>query len=327
MPDLHFSISFRVILLLLVAVCSVLIAIFVYRYTVPPISQKIKSVLISLRSVGMFLLFLLLGEPLLLLITHSVDQPIAAVLVDDSKSMAIHDKSGHRSELLKSVLKSDIWRKIDKHGKVLFLRFDSKVRDITGTIADSLTQRGDATDIAEAFKSIKQKFTTANLQSVVLVSDGNPTVGMNPLYEAEDLGVPVFTVGVGDTSEQKDLLIRKVISNEIVYAGTKVPINVTLHSAGFGRERVRVSLHDGAVALDEKYVMLEQGARNYIVPFSFIPDKEGLQKYNVEVPALSGELTAQNNRMSFFVKVLKSKMKVALVAGAPSQDAVLSGVH
>ncbi|MGD1043933.1 MAG: hypothetical protein ABR936_01260 [Bacteroidota bacterium] len=269
----------------------------------------------------MFLLFLLLGEPLLSLITHSVGQPIVAILVDNSQSMAITDRIGRRDEMLKSILRSDIWKQISNDGRLAYSIFDTKVRSFTAITDDSLTFKGEATDIAEALKSVKQTFVSSNLQAVVLITDGNSTIGMNPLYEAEELGVPVFTVGVGDTIEQKDLLIRKTLTNEITYAGTKVPVNVMVHSAGFGGERVQVSLRNGTTMLDEKPLTLDNGTRDYLVPLSFVTEKEGMQKFTAEVSNLPGELMPQNNRMSFFIKVLKSKLRVALIAGTPNQDA------
>ena len=321
MPELHLSLLFHFVLLLLAAVCSIMLSLFVYRSTVPPVSFVKRYTLISLRSIGLFLLFLLLGEPLLSLVTHSVDQPIIAVLVDNSQSMAIIDRAGRREDMLKSILRSDVWKQISKDGRLKYSIFDAKARNLAAITDDSLTFKGEVTDIAEALKSVKQTSASSNLQAVVLITDGNSTIGMNPLYEAKELGVPVFTVGIGDTIEQKDLLIRKTLTNEITYAGTKVPVNVTVHSAGFGGERVQVSLRNGATILDEKSLTLDSGTRDYLIPLSFVTEKEGMQKFTAEVSNLPGELTQQNNRMSFFIKVLKSKLRVALIAGTPNQDA------
>jgi hypothetical protein len=321
MPELHLSIVFHVVLLLLAAMCSVLLSLFVYRSTVPPVSSSIRYVLISLRSIGLFLLFLLLGEPLLSLITHSVDQPIIAVVVDNSQSMTISDRKGPRDKMLKLIFRSDVWKQVSKEGILTYSLFDTKVKSVIAINDDSLTFKGEGTDIAEALKSVKQTSASSNLQAVVLITDGNSTIGMNPLYDAEELGVPVFTVGVGDTSEQKDLLIRKVLTNEITYAGTTVPVNVTVHSSGFSGERVHVSLRAGATLLDEKSLTLDNGSRDYLIPFSFLTEQEGIQKFTAEVSNLPGEITQQNNRMSFFIKVLKSKLRVALISGTPSQDA------
>jgi hypothetical protein len=318
MPELHLSFSFRVVFLFFAAVCSVALSVFIYRITVPPISSTIRYCLISLRSIGLFLLVLLIGEPLLSLVTHSIDQPIVAVLVDNSQSMAMKDRIGHRDEVLKKTLRSDAWKQLGD--QVTYYLFDEKSRHLTAFSVDSLTLKGEATDIAKALKEIKQASLSTNLQSVVLITDGNSTIGENPIYEAEELGVPVFTIGIGDTSEQRDLLIRKVLTNEITYVGTKVPVNVTMHSAGFGGERVQVSLSGDTGTLDEEILTLETGIHDYLIPLTFTPEKEGAQKFTVEVSRLPNELTLQNNRMSFFTKVLKSKLRIALIAGKPNED-------
>jgi hypothetical protein len=321
MPEIHFSIVFRFGLLLLAAVCSLLLSIVVYRSTLPPVSAAKRYVLITLRSLGLFLLFLLLGEPLLSLISHSFDQPVVSVLIDHSQSMAITDRSGRRDETLKSILRSDEWKHLGNNGRVVASLFDATVKNLAAITSDSLTFNGELTDIAEALNSVNQSSGLLNVRAVVLITDGNSTVGMNPLHDAEELGVPVYTIGIGDTIEQKDLLIRQALTNEITYAGSKVPVHVTVHSAGFDGEHVQVSLRDGSTLLDEKSLTLEHGTRDYLIPLSFIAEKEGLQKYTAEVSNLPGEFTPQNNRMNFFVKVLKSKIRIALIAGGPSQDA------
>lgn len=81
-----------------------------------------------------------------------------------------------------------------------------------------------------------------------------------------------------------------------------------------------MSLLESARILDEKSLVLESGTRDYLVPLSFTPEKEGTQKFEAEISQLPGELALQNNRMSFFTKVLKSKLHVTLIAGSPSQD-------
>jgi len=159
-----------------------------------------------------------------------------------------------------------------------------------------------------------------NLQGVLLLTDGTVTAGSSPVYEAEELGLPVFTVGIGDSSEPRDALVRKVVANTITYVGNKVPVNATIKSSGISNERVEVTLLEGGTTLDRKTITLDPGTREYDVPLSFTPDQEGTRKIAVDVSHLAGEISYQNNRSSFFVKVLKSKMQVLLVAGAPSPD-------
>jgi hypothetical protein len=320
MPALHLSSSFHLLILLVVFIAACALAWFSYRITIPPVSQTKRFVFVALRGAGLFFLFFLIGEPFLSIIHHTTDRPVVAVLIDHSQSMSMNERIGNRAAALRSVVSSDVWKELKNKGAVSFFLFDAKIKTISVLGTDSISLNGAATDISEALKSTKKIYAADNLQAVVLITDGNSTVGSDPLYDAEDMGVPVFTVGVGDTSEQKDILIRKVLTNELTYAGNRLPVNVTVHSAGFDGEHVQLLLKSNGKELDRQPLTLETGSREYAVSLSCIPEQEGIQKYTVELSSLPGELTAQNNRQNVFVKVLKSKMQVAFVAAAPSED-------
>ncbi|MGB2866892.1 MAG: vWA domain-containing protein [Bacteroidota bacterium] len=327
MPEVHLSLSFRVTLLVLAAALSFAVSWYLYRVTIPPIPRTLKGVLITLRALGILTLVLLLGEPLLSLLSRSVEKPTVAILVDNSKSMTLKDHDGSRSEELIRALRSASFEQLKSVGDTRYELFDDRARPLLSFTVDSLKLNGETTDIGASLNSIKREAASRNIQSVVLVTDGNSTVGANPLYDAEDLALPIFTVGIGDTSEQKDVLVKNVIANDITYVGNRVPVRAVVRSSGYQGERVEVILRQTPVAgqsgevLDRKVLTLEQGTADYPVEFSFVPQQEGTQKFSVEVSRLNDELTERNNRVDFFTKVLKSKMRVVLVAGGPSQDA------
>jgi hypothetical protein len=54
--------------------------------------------------------------------------------------------------------------------------------------------------------------------------------------------------------------------------------------------------------------------------FNITPKRVGLNRYVVQIDTLAGELTKENNRRAFYVRVLKSKLKLWILAGAPSPD-------
>jgi len=320
MPEVQFSLSFRLVYLVLAAAMAIGLSWFVYRQTVPPISGRLKLVLTVLRAVGLFLVFSLLGEPLLSLITKSVEAPVVSILIDNSRSMTIRDSQGERKNSLLRAALSPIFRKLAEVTTLRYGLFSNEVNWVNSFSRDSLTLVGESTDIATALRTTREQAHTTNLQAVVILSDGNVTTGSSPLYEAEDLGLPVFAVGVGDTSERKDVLIRKLATNDIAYVGNRLPVNVTVRSSGFGGQRVDVVLKEDGKVLDRKMLTLEAGIREYEVALAFAPDKEGMQKFSAEVSGVPGELTERNNRSSFFTKVLRSKLRVLLVTGPPSQD-------
>jgi hypothetical protein len=321
MPDFHLAFTLNTALLVATIPVSILFALWLYRFTVPPISKSLKIVLVSLRALAILFLFILLGEPLLSLLTHSTQDPIVAVLIDNSKSMSIRDRAGDRKHVLLNTLASPSMFTLQTLGATDYTLFDLASKPLSSFSRDSVTTNGDGTDIGAALKHLKDAAATQNIQAAVLLTDGEFTVGTSPLYEAEELGLPLFTVGIGDSIEQQDIQIRRVLANDIAYIGNRVPVNATIRSTGFDGERTEVVLQQDGAILDRKVLILEPGTREYAVPLSFVPAKEGMQKLSVAVSKLPGELTMQNNSMSFFTKVLKSKMGVVLVAGSPSQDA------
>lgn len=320
MPEIHLSSAFNVLLIAAAGGAALTVSLLVYRFTVPPISRFAKTVLIALRTLGLFFLFLLIGEPILSLLRRTTEPPVIALLVDNSKSMTIRDKTGDRKAQFLTVLQATTIQRLNTLGTIRPIVFDAKAKTLEKFFVDSLTLAGDATDIAAALKAAKHSAVTRNVQAIVLLTDGNSTVGTSPIYEAEEIGLPIFTIGIGDTSEQQDVLVRKVLTNAITYVGNRVPVNVTVKSSGYSNGRVEVTMHEGGAVLDRRTVSLQPEVREYAVPLSFTPTKEGMQKFSVEVSQLPGEVSYQNNRSAFFTKVLKSKMRVVLVAGASSPD-------
>jgi hypothetical protein len=320
MPEVHLSATMYLFLFPPAAVLAFAGSLYAYRFTVPPIPRALKVFLLTLRALGLFLVFFLIGEPLLSLVRREVEQPVVAVLVDNSKSMTIRDRTGPRRELLFRTIDSPAMRSLGSIGSALYETFETKTHFPSALTIDSLTLTGDGTDIAGALRGLRETAARRNLQCVLLITDGNSTVGANPLYEAENLGVPVVAIGVGDTAEQQDLLVRRVNTNNITYVGNRVPVNVTVKSSGFNGGRVDVTLGGEGKTLDQRMLTLQPGTREYTVPLTFAPGKEGMQKFTVDVSQLPGEISYLNNRSSFYTKVLKSKMRVVLIAGAPSPD-------
>lgn len=318
MPDLKLLLSTSSLFLFPAAIAAVALSIFAYRHTVPPIPTTKRYFLVVLRSLSLFLLLFLLLEPILRLVRRESKPPTVALLIDDSKSMSLTDKTGNRAEATRSLVKGSWLDRVSHLGRTKFYHFGEGLSDLDSP--DSLTFRGGSTDISAALKKLHERSEEENIQAVVLVTDGNYNVGENPLYEVARLGMPIFTVGMGDSAEQKDLLITKAITNEITYAESRVPMDVTVKSSGFNGERVEVSLSEGGKTLVQQFLTLKEGTWEYPAKFFFEPKEDGVKRYTVSVSKLEGELTGANNSKSVFVKVLKSKMKVLLVAGPPSSD-------
>jgi len=318
-PEFVISLGASIVLLVVLLCGAVGLTIFFYHATIPPLAKRTKVILISVRALALAFLLFLIFEPLLKIVFHHEQNPRLAVLVDISESMTIKDRGSERSNEVRSLLKRNLFSGI-AGVDVLYFRFASQLKPSTPFPADPLTFTGETTDLAAALTQLAQEKTRENIQAAVLISDGNYTVGKNPLSSAEELNIPLYIIGIGDTVEKRDVLIANVATNTIAYADTRVPVEVRVRSSGYKNERVEVVLLQGATAVDRKILQLQEGTRDYAISLSYQPKEEGVEKYGVSVSHLPGELTEKNNASSFFVRVLKTKLNILLVAGAPSPD-------
>lgn len=317
-----FSLSFAASVALLVALVlvAVALAIWVYRHTVPEISRSRRIVLVTLRSLALAVLLFLLFEPVLNLeSTESID-PHVAVLVDDSRSLTIEDAGVPRSDAVRALVDDARFADLAGSGTSAPFLFGDKLYPLQQLRGDSLRFTSGLTDIGAALEQSAEALREKNLRAVVLVSDGIVTSGRSPLYAAEALGVPIYVIGVGDSTEKRDLLVGRVLANEIAYVESAMPVDATLRAAGLAGGTASVVLKDGATVVDRQTVALGEGASEYQVRFSYTPKAEGVRKLTVEAAPLAGELTVKNNRQTVFVTVRKSRMNVLVVAGAPSAD-------
>lgn len=320
MPHLEIRFGSTPVLALVAVLAAALMAFWFYRTTVPPLPPFRRYSLLVLRAFTLAFLFLLLTEPVIRIVSVTPRRPVLVVLADNSSSMTVRDRLGDRTATLRSLLASSPMRELEQRADVRVLAMGSTTRPLSTAHLDSLAFTDPGTDITAALESVTRTGSTPPPQAILLLSDGNPTLGRNPLHIAATLPSPVYTVGIGDTSEQQDLLLTRVTANTIVYAGTVTPVDVRIKSAGFNAQHTEVSLLDGSTVLDRKSLTVDSGTREYPIQLSYTPVKPGVRTYTVALAPLRGEVTVRNNRRSFVTRVRSGKQYIVILAGAPSPD-------
>lgn len=160
---------------------------------------------------------------------------------------------------------------------------------------------------------------------VLLFTDGQENAGTASLVEVGgrlgQRGIPVYTIGVGNPDEPKDVRVTNVDVNEIVLVGEDVPFHATVVADGFEGQRVRVQLKiDSQPVLDEEgtsYVLLEGSGKPQTVRLSYRPRNAGEYMASVEVEELGGEVFYDNNSLSKPIRVLDQKIKVLYIENLP----------
>ncbi len=310
--DLSFSFNsiFFFIGLILLAAYS----FYVYRFTLPPVSWLKKFLLTLLRALALIILLFIFFEPVLTLTKKNILTPLNLFFIDNSKSITIKD-GNDRINSVKNIVNKI--QSSSLNGDIEFYSFGAEVNQISKDSLEQFTFNETSSDFAKIFSMINQ--SESNIASITIVSDGVITQGSTPIYSAEKIGIPVFTVGIGDSSKKNDVEIKNVINNEFIYAETPTTIIATILNKGFNGKTVQVSLHDNSQLIENKNIILDQSGVNSI-SFDYTPKQSGEKKLSLKINTLDGESNTLNNQKVFYINILSNKINVLLIAGSPSSD-------
>jgi hypothetical protein len=289
-------------------------AFYVYRFTIPDIPPLKKTVLIILRTLAILILLLVLFEPIVTFAKKIIIEPTNLIFVDNSRSIQIKDGT-KREETEKNFLNELKSNNISKSSELY--SFGSNVKQVEFDSLNQFKFSEGSTNFSEIFSEAGK--TGRNISSITIVSDGDITDGANPLFTAEKLNIPVYTVGIGDSSRKKDVELKNVLYNEMIYAGTPTTVLATINNRGYGGKTVNISFYEGSKLEDQKNIQLStDGTQN--VSLNYNPQTAGEKKLSVNVSILEGESTNANNKKIFYVNVMSNKIKVLLISGSPSPD-------
>lgn len=308
------TLSYNTFIFITVLLLLIFYSYYTYRHTIPLISKSKKIFLVALRSLAIFLILLIIFEPKLLLTKKFNTEPVNLVFVDNSRSMQIKDGTERvktERSFLNRLLESEA------SSKIKLYTFGNKINELKMDSLSTLSFSESGTNFSNIFNGIKN--LDKDIASLTIISDGVITDGTNPAFSASKLNIPVFTIGVGDSTKRNDVTVKNVLYNEFIYAQTETPVIATISNTGFGSRQVNISLFENDIRIDQKNIILNNdGIQNIIL--SYKPGSEGEKKLAVIVSGLPGEFTTANNRKVFYVDVLSNKLEILLLAGSPTPD-------
>jgi hypothetical protein len=286
-------------------------SIYVYRITNPPVPKAIKRLLALLRSLALVLLLFALFNTIIGYSRTEVKTREHLFFIDNSKSIALKDSTARAGLAAKFI---DDFRSTPGNK---FFTFGSKIEPL---INFKPGFNNPYTNFEEIERFISKQEN--DIASITILSDGIITDGANPLYGLDKLSIPVFTVGIGDSTEQSDIILQEPQYNEMVYRGHAASIEARILNNNFAGKNVTVKLFEENSLVEQKNIVLgNSGIDN--IKFDYIPKSVGERRLTISIPPLKDENSIHNNSKSFIIKVLNDKIKTFLISGAPSPDVAI----
>lgn len=312
-----------------IAVAAVVVALGWWTSARAPSAWR-RAALMVLRCAAAGTALVLFLQPAVELRQVAREPNHVAVLVDDSRSMALAEEPGGpsrieraRALLVRSAATLEGWRA--RH-RIDVFRFADTLVSSSLTAVRAEEPRGSATRMRQALEQVRARYDGQDLAGVVLISDGVATGGFadgtgegGARDFLHSLDTRVHTVWTGRAG-LKDVAVARVLADEFAFVRTVVRVEAVIHTTGYDQRQIRVTLSSDGKAIRQKWVQVEAGVTEVPVAFEFTPPRVGKYVYEIATPVAEDEAVPTNNRRSFVLRVIRDKIRVLQVAGQPSWD-------
>lgn len=284
------------------------------EYKLDAIAKWLKNSLLIFRFLAVSIIAFLLLSPFIKTIFNKTEKPIIIFAQDNSNSLLIHqDSAFYANNYLKEL--NALKEKLEKDYEVKSFTFGEKVKE-EGTI--DFAEK--TTNIAELFEAVETKFYNRNIGALILSSDGVYNEGFNPVYSAENTNYPIYTIALGDTTIQPDIVLKEAIANKITFLNNKFPIEILGLAQSCKGEKTTLSVsHKNKVVFTKTYDITKN---NQLIEETIILEakEKGVQHYTISFSALANEVSTKNNSKEVYIDILDGRQHILLLAHAPHPD-------
>lgn len=196
--------------------------------------------------------------------------------------------------------------------------------------SDLFTNTPDSTDVKSTnlesvFNSFDELYINQNVGAVIVATDGIFNEGKNPLYLNSNLTAPLYTIALGDTTQRKDLVLKRALNNNIVFLGDKFSVQLDIEAMNCIGEsaNLRISKYEengSLTTIENRRISINE--RDFFTTQEVIieANQSGVIRYVASLSSVGGEVSTRNNRKDIFIEVLDARQKILLLANAPHPD-------
>ena len=246
-------------------------------------------------------------------------QNVVAVLVDDSRSMAIRDEAGStREAAAKAVLSDGLLKSLAGRFQVRLYRFGKDLERVPQP--DALNPTEPATRIGDTLERVLAESSSLPLGAIVVLSDGADNSGglnLETVAAIRRSRIPVDTVGFGQEHPDRDTEVVDAVVAPRALPQSRLSAVVTLQSYGLSGTRAKLSVRDGGKVLAGQDVTLKGDGALQTRNHDFNCGDAGAKTLQIGVEPLPGETNLANNRLARLVNVESRKPRILYMEGEP----------
>jgi hypothetical protein len=307
--------------LILVAATGVMLLLYHRNKDSGELTPKQRNVLMALRFISFAVIAFLLLSPFLKTLKKNLQHPLIIAAWDNSGSVVVAGDSLKAAENIEQ-LKKRISEELGQEYRLINYSFGQET-----VLEGELTFSEKKSDYSKLFTSITGNHFNEKIGAVILAGDGIYNQGKNPVNMTGDINFPVFSIGLGDTTEVTDARIQGLRVNRTSFSGNRFPVEI---DAAFSRlQGIPLKLtikHEGEEVVQ---TVISTPNNDYFISHQFILDagEPGLKKFTAEIEVAENEKNIRNNQVTFIVNVLENKQKIVVLSNGPHPDIGAIRIH
>ena len=276
-------------------------------------SKWLKRGMLVLRFLLVTILAFLLLSPFIKTLFNKVEKPVIIIAQDNSSSILLNkDSTFYKGEYLKQL--ESLRTKLEENFEVKSYTFGEGL--LEGYAVD-YSQK--ITDLSMVFNELSNKFFNRNVGALILASDGIFNQGSNPVFSSEN-EFPIYTIALGDTSLQKDIVIKEALYNKITFLGNQFPIELSTEVYQCKGNKTKLSVvHNGSEIFTKEYNI---DANELLINENLLFEAKevGVQHYKITFSTIKGEISYVNNVKDIYIEVLDGRQNILVLASSPHPD-------
>jgi uncharacterized membrane protein len=264
------------------------------------------------------LLLILLWQPAITVAELKPQKNIIAVMVDDSRSMAIADNGASRESQAVKALQNGVIAALQKKFQTRIYSFDDRITPVSNLA--ELQPAAPATHIGDSLKQLVGATSDLPIGAIVLLSDGADNSGgidRTTIADLRSRRIPVHTVGFGADQIEHDVEIDDATLAPRALANSRMAATVVFHQGGFAGQRASLSVRDGDQLLASREISLAGDGKAQSETLLFNAGGAGAKALKFSIAPLPGESNTANNAVTRLVDVEAGKRRILYIEGEP----------
>ncbi len=283
-----------------------------FQYLYPKSSRTRKDwIFFTLRSAAIFIVLLILINPKISSTEYEIDKPELILLSDNSKSVSYLGEEQQLENFTASLAENS---RIKENFEINRLQFGGQLE-----LKDSLDFSSSETNIYSALSETEDVFSNSP-SAVILLTDGNQSLGRDFRFFRKGEGSDIFPVIIGDTTKYLDLSIDRVNANRYAFLKNKFPVEVFLNYSGNESVEADFIIRSGETVVYRQKLDFSSENPSGIVQTELPANSLGVKTYQVEIAPLNEEKNKVNNVQKFAIEVIDERTSVLILSDMAHPD-------